>query len=119
MSVCTSYCDKCAFRKIFHTVYRYCDYLCMTNERRPCPAGDGCTVRVSREVWRKRQLTEAEKAERAAKNKEKCRDYYQRNKEKILEKNRKWQQENKAYMAQYARERRKKKREEKLNGCEA
>ena len=24
----------------------YCDYICMAGRPRPCPAGDGCTVRV-------------------------------------------------------------------------
>ena len=46
MSVVIEYCEGCFYRKTFASLGPYCDYLCMTGRKRPCPAGDGCTVRV-------------------------------------------------------------------------
>jgi hypothetical protein len=34
--------------------YRYCAYLMETEKRRPCPTGEGCTVKVPRKVYRKK-----------------------------------------------------------------
>lgn len=71
MGVCTKYCDRCVYRKNFTSgAVHYCDYLCMTGKRRPCQAGDGCTVRVTRMVYRKRELSEEEKAERLERRRE-------------------------------------------------
>ena len=71
MGVCTKYCDQCVYRKsITGGWWPYCDYLCMTGKPRPCPAGDGCTVRVTRRVYRKRVLTEEEKVQRAERRRE-------------------------------------------------
>lgn len=44
-------CAKCIYSKRLHTTktkgsnlrHTYCDYLCMTGERRPCPAEE-CTA---------------------------------------------------------------------------
>lgn len=46
----TCFCHgKCA-------VLIYCRFLFMTGQRRTCPPGDGCTVKVGRKVkWRKKK----------------------------------------------------------------
>lgn len=75
MGVCTKYCDACVYRKSITGGWSpYCDYLFMVGEPRPCPAGDGCTVRVTRRVYRKRVLTEEEKAQRAERKRERNRE---------------------------------------------
>lgn len=51
------YCDKCVYRKTFTSAGPYCDYLCMTNERRPCPPGEGCTVRVIQDARKPKAFT--------------------------------------------------------------
>lgn len=113
MSKGSKYCEGCAYRKVFTAgSLPYCDYFLMTNKRRPCPGGDGCTVRITKREYQEQRLTDAEKAFREIKRKEKEQAYYQRNKEKILARNRKWRQENKEHRAQYWREYRKRKKEE-------
>lgn len=123
MSVCTKYCDKCTFRKFFHNYFRYCDYLLMTGERRPCPAGDGCTVRVNRVVHRKWERTPEERAafEEIRREKKRIREraYYAQNKEKLKVKHQKWLENNREHVKEYGREYRKKKKEAKANGCNA
>lgn len=32
-----------------------CDYFLRTGNRRPCPPGEGCTVKVSRRVYRRKK----------------------------------------------------------------
>lgn len=83
MGVCTKYCDKCTYCKSFAGgTIPYCDYLCMTGKLRPCPAGDGCSVRVTRRVYRKRPLTEEEKAEREERRRQKKREAKKRSYQK-------------------------------------
>ena len=83
MGVCSKYCNPCIYRKVFAGSWLpYCDYLCMTGKRRPCPAGDGCTARVTRRVYRKRKLTEEEKAERAERRREQQREAQRRSYQK-------------------------------------
>lgn len=48
-------CSDCVYCGWFTGVIPYCDYLCRTNQRRPCPPGEGCTVKVSKEVKRKKK----------------------------------------------------------------
>ncbi len=46
VSLVTEYCEPCFYRKSFAGSGNYCDYICMVGKPRPCPAGDGCTVRI-------------------------------------------------------------------------
>ena len=86
MSVCTKYCDACIYRKTFTSgATPFCDYLCMTGKQRPCPAGDGCTVRSTRRVYRKRALTEEEKAQREERKRERNRETKRRSYQKHRE----------------------------------
>ena len=58
MSVCTDYCKGCFYRKYFTArAWPYCDYLCMTGKRRPCPAGDGCTEKVTADPYKPKAFT--------------------------------------------------------------
>ena len=116
MGVCTKYCDACVYRKSITGGWSpYCDYLFMVGEPRPCHAGDGCTVRVTRRVYRKRALTEEEKAQRAERkrerNREAARRSYQKNREEILERSKKYQKEHREELNAYSREYRKRRKE--------
>ena len=116
MGVCTKYCDACVYRKSITGGWSpYCDYLFMVGTIRPCPAGDGCTVRVTRRVYRKRALTEQEKAQRAERkrerNREAARRSYQKHREEILERSKKYQKEHREEMNAYSREYRKRRKE--------
>ena len=116
MSVCTKYCDACVYRKVFTGGWLpYCDYLCMVGKRRPCPAGDGCTVRVTRRVYRKRALTEEEKAERAERKRERNREAkrrsYQKHRDEILARQKQYQKEHREQLNAYYREYRKRRKE--------
>lgn len=51
-----NYCDNCVYHGRIHgRGPRCCLYLIMTYERRPCPPGDGCTVKVPRKVNRRKK----------------------------------------------------------------
>ena len=129
MGVCTKYCDACVYRKVFTGGWHpYCDYLCMVGKRRPCPAGDGCTVRVTRRVYRKRALTEEEKAQREerkrGRNRETKRRSYQKHREEILARQKQWQKEHREQLNAYSREYRKRRKEREMVsdrsiGCDA
>ena len=106
MSVCTKYCDPCVYRKVFTGGWLpYCDYLCMVGKRRPCPAGDGCTVRVTRRVYRKRPLTEEEQAERVERKRERNREAkrrsYQKHRDEILARQKQYQKEHREALNAY------------------
>lgn len=50
------YCDNCVYSSALTAIStRCCNYFLATNQRRPCPAGEGCTVKVSREVKRRKR----------------------------------------------------------------
>ncbi len=49
-----NYCDDCIYYKAI-TSERFCSYLLDTDKRRPCPPGEGCTVKVSRTVKRRKR----------------------------------------------------------------
>ena len=49
------YCDNCVYRGVITGNLSYCHYYFATNERRPCPPGKGCTVKVGREVKRRKK----------------------------------------------------------------
>lgn len=116
MSVCTKYCDVCIYRKTFTSgATPFCDYLCMIGKPRPCPAGDGCTVRVTRRVYRKRAFTDEEMAQRAERKRERNREAkkrsYQLHREEILAMQKKWQKEHREQLNAYSREYRKRRKE--------
>ncbi len=47
-NVCDRYCDGCIYRGLIGgDWYRYCKYLLDKGERRPCPPGKGCTVKLT------------------------------------------------------------------------
>lgn len=112
-----SKCDSFVYRKLLNGNIPYCDYLEMTNSRRPCPPGESCTAYVKREVHRKKVRTPEEQQafleEQKRKRAEKNRAWYERNKEAALARNRKWQKEHREYLNRQAREKRAKAREER------
>ena len=96
VKTCTRYCEGCAFRQMINggagkgcLSYIYCAYYFMTNKRRPCPAGDGCTAKISPAEWRKSQKfkTQEDYEEYWAKVREQRRiakmKWYNKNKEEI------------------------------------
>lgn len=49
------YCENCVYSAVLTaSTTRVCNYLLDTNKRRPCPAGQGCTVKVVRKGKRKK-----------------------------------------------------------------
>lgn len=112
MSVCTEYCRKCVYRRTFSMWLPYCDYICMVGKPRPCPAGDGCSARVRKgERKKKTRPTKEQLEQRRERHKEMNRLWYQRNKEKHLEKVKRYHEEHREEIAARKRERRR--REEK------
>lgn len=55
-----SNCDNCVYRGTITGTTHYCRYYLVTGERRPCPPGDGCTVKVGREVKRRKKKEETD-----------------------------------------------------------
>ena len=44
-----SYCNNCIYSSVLSaSTTRVCNYLLATGKRRPCPAGEGCTVKETR-----------------------------------------------------------------------
>ena len=86
IGVCSNFCIGCLFRKSLYW-NDCCDYLIMTDKRRPCPAGDGCTVKVTKKEHRKRKRTQAEKEAFVEKNRErnrkKAKAFYEKHKDEI------------------------------------
>ena len=59
-----SFCRGCIYLasvSCAETRNRACDYIGATDQRRPCPAGKGCTVRKTgkRYDWARGRMTEA------------------------------------------------------------
>ena len=52
-----NYCSNCFYcGSVEGGRLQCCNYLLITNQRRPCPPGDGCTVKVGKKVkWRKKK----------------------------------------------------------------
>ena len=46
-------CIDCWYRTRFGVDFA-CGYLLKTGQRRPCPAGDGCTVKIGRKVYHRK-----------------------------------------------------------------
>jgi hypothetical protein len=49
------FCDDCWYCCKLADGLRCCNYLLKTNHRRPCPPGEGCTVKIKRKVYRRRK----------------------------------------------------------------
>lgn len=116
MSICTEYCDGCSFRYMIGGAFvRCCNYYFVTNQRRPCPAGDGCTVRMARKEDQKREHTPEEKAafleKQREKQREKNRKYYLRNREKKLARDKAYYQAHREERNAYQREWRRRNKE--------
>lgn len=58
----SNYCDDCVYWAKLHEPYRYCSYLLRTDKKRPCPPGEGCTVKVSRKVNRRKKKVASNEA---------------------------------------------------------
>ena len=56
--VCDSYCRKCIYFMGWGGEYKFCNYYLITDKRRPCDPGTGCTVRALRETPRKERRSE-------------------------------------------------------------
>ena len=45
--VCNRYCKGCVYNaELGSPKSGYCNYIFVERKRRPCPAGNGCTVRI-------------------------------------------------------------------------
>ena len=55
--VCDKYCSPCIYSTmVVGGCYKMCNYLLYTDQVRPCPPGEGCTVRVTSRAKRQRKL---------------------------------------------------------------
>ncbi len=51
-----SNCDNCFYWRMMNSGgHRFCAYMFITDKRRPCPPGEGCTVKVPRKVKRRKR----------------------------------------------------------------
>lgn len=53
--VCDKFCNGCVFLGYGNGETKLCEYLLRTDQRRPCPAGTGCTVKQTgkkKTTWR-------------------------------------------------------------------
>lgn len=51
---CNSYCNGCIYKGLVQGHVPCCNYIFMEDKRRPCPPGEGCTVKMTnREAQRK------------------------------------------------------------------
>lgn len=55
-----SYCAGCIYYKGVNAYSKTCDYLLDTGIIRPCPPGEGCTVRTAykKRTWKRRKKKE-------------------------------------------------------------
>lgn len=54
MASCSAYCNGCVYKGIVQGHVPCCNYILMEDKRRPCPPGEGCTVKkTNREAQRK------------------------------------------------------------------
>ena len=54
-NVCDGYCHSCIYYIGANNASYFCNYYLLTDKRRPCDPGTGCTVRVLRKRQRKSQ----------------------------------------------------------------
>lgn len=52
--VCDKNCHNCVYYHSWHDVNKHCNYYLMTDKRRPCDPGEGCTVKVTRKREREK-----------------------------------------------------------------
>lgn len=57
--VTAKYCGGC-YHYCMSGMQLHCNYIVNTGHRRPCPAGEGCTERISPSEWDKRKQVGAE-----------------------------------------------------------
>ena len=75
--VCDRFCKGCVYNGYFNSrELSICEYYFVTNERRPCPAGTGCTVKktgkkISRWEYEKENTWEKRKQKIQSQPKEK------------------------------------------------
>jgi hypothetical protein len=80
--VCDRFCNGCIYNGYFDGRHTICEYYLVTNERRPCPAGTGCTVKktgkkISRweyekeSTWQKREKQQKQQKKIQIQTKEK------------------------------------------------
>lgn len=120
MAVCTEWCRGCDYQKKFAGGCEggiiYCDYICMENKPRPCPAGTGCTVRRINGLPDDEQLRKLTAEQKVARRREQVREnakrYYERHREERKAYMREYNRDNRERINQQNRERIRKKREE-------
>lgn len=92
------YCEGCYYRAFFPALGWGCEYLVMTEKRRPCPSGAGCTVKLVKDragtknaehrktILAVEAMTDEEKEARRQryreKKRQKNREYYAAHKQK-------------------------------------
>lgn len=67
--LCDKHCRRCIYRSKFpvgKTDEVMCGYLLMTKKRRPCPAGEGCTVKEVKGRKRNEQAAAKKEEKRAS-----------------------------------------------------
>ena len=50
-----NYCEGCIFFRGDFEINRCCNYYIDTDKRRPCPPGEGCTVKIERKRYREKK----------------------------------------------------------------
>lgn len=64
--LCDNYCKDCVYRQALTNGFCIvCNYLLDTGKRRPCPAGEGCTVKIKGKrgrCWDDESIIQWEKA---------------------------------------------------------
>lgn len=58
VKVCDKYCDGCIYRGLIHGEFPWCKYLFTEDHMRPCPPGEGCTVKLTPEMIAARKKAE-------------------------------------------------------------
>lgn len=51
-----NFCSDCVYRGVLSaSTTQVCNYIFVTHKKRPCPAGEGCTVKVVRKRSRRKK----------------------------------------------------------------
>ena len=85
VNVCSKNCVNCRYFQKLYDYCHCCNYFLATGERRPCPAGDGCTVKVTKSEYRKMmsRLIAVQTDKAKERNRRKAHAYYERHKDEI------------------------------------
>ena len=91
-------CQCCAYRKDAAGGWTTCDYIFIEDKPRPCLPGRDCTVWKSKKQFEKEQKEASHKIylEITEARKIKNKTYYEKNKERVLEVQRKYRERKKA-----------------------